>query len=1044
MEFPISKIAIKKPATIFLFMVLIVVAGWISYRNLPREASPDITWPHLYVTVPFPGATPKDVESQITNKLEKEFQNIEHLEEMRSKSSNGQVTVDLKFDFGIDLDNVRVDVREALDKVKSDLPEDAEDWIISEFNLSEEPIMTINLSSDAGLFLLKEVAEDLKDRIKTIPGVLEVQRFGGLEKEVQIRVNPEKLRFFNLDLNSISDTIQAENRTIPGGTLKVGPRELFINVPGEVTSMYDIKNMIITDYDGAPIRIKDVADVRFTFKEVTSRSRLNGKETVSLEVSKRSGENLIKISNTIKEIVNETQEKYGEKITFSILNDESVSISELVSDLENNIYTGLLFVFLILFLFLGKRNAIFVGIAIPLSMLMSFLVLSWVGITLNFIVLFSLIVSLGLLVDNAIVIVENIYRHIQSGKNTIDASITGVSEVAIPVIASTLTTLMVFFPMIYMPGIMGEFMNYLPKTLIITLSCSLIVGLVFNPVVCSVFMKKPVSTKVIDEEELALQSKFLVRYSHVLKWTLKHPWITLSIMGIFWVSTIAFYFTISNPSFKTEFFPKEEAREAVIRITSPQGTILEVSDGIVKEIEEAVAPYSKYTDSIVSNVEGTDSKIKLAFPNWEHWKEYKPSEVIEKIRALLPQFLGAEVRLDQKGGGGPPVGRAVNVEIRGENLQDLKNVADGVKNKIKDIEGMVNLETSADSNRSQIRITIDREKIARHGLHTIQVATIIRTAFNGREVSTYRIDQEEYDIILRLDEKFRQYDSDLNAIYINTKQGQSVPLSELATVKRELAGATLHHLDLKRIITVEADASKERSGAEVLKDVKSRLNDYNLPKGITIKYSGADKTQNETQDFLVKSFGVALFLIFLLLVTQFNSFTMPFIILASVFASFAGVFMGMTIHSSPISILMGGIGIISLAGIVVNNAIVLIDYTGQLRKKGHSCHDAVVIAGMVRLRPVLLTAATTILGLIPITMGMDINFYRWPNFVVFGSEGGTFWLPMSYSIIYGLAVATFLTLFMVPILYTLNDRASQKIQTLRAKIFAGKKPVEVL
>jgi multidrug efflux pump len=1041
-SFSLSKLAIQNPSTIFLFMALIAVVGWISYTGLPREAAPDITWPHLYVTVPFPGATPNEVEAQITNKLEQELQNIEHLEELRSRSSNGYVTVDLKFDFDIDLDDARIKVREALDDVKADLPDEAEDWTIADFNLSEMPIMTINLSSKLGLLLLKDVAEDLRDKIKSIPGILEVNRFGGLEKEVQIRIDPEKLSFYKLDLNDITRTIQAENRTIPGGTMKVGPRELFIYVPGEVKSFHQIKEMIVSDDGGAQVRISDVADVRFAFKEVESRSRYEGVESISLEVSKRSGENLLVIANEVKEIVADFEKTYEGKISFILLDDNSEWVTKFVKDLENNIYTGMLFVFLVLFFFLGKRNAVFVGLAIPFSMLMSFMVLSLIGISLNFIVLFSLIVSLGLLVDNAIVIVENIYRHVQSGKGPVEAAIIGSGEVASPVIASTLTTLLVFFPMIYMPGIMGQFMGYLPKTLIVTLSCSLVVGLIFNPVLCSRLMKKPKKVKVVDEIELVKKSRFLVKYSNALTWTIDRPIRSLFIMAVFWFGMIFLYFGVVNPDSKSEFFPKEEPRAGIIRITSPEGTILKVSDSIVKEIEGEILPFSKYTDSIVSNVKSTNSKINLAFPDWEEWDGFRPGEKLEEIRALLNQFTGAEVRLDQRTNG-PPVGRDINIEIRGENLDELQKVSNEVKNLIKNITGLVNLETSADSSRSQIRVDIDREKIARHGLTVTQVSSIIRTAFNGQDVSTYRVEQDEYDIIVRLDERFRRYDTDLESLFIKSPKGDSVPLGELIRVKREKAGSTIHHLDLKRIITVEGDSSKERSGAEVLKDVKKKLENFTLPVGITIAYSGADKSQKETQVFLVQSFGIAIFLIFVLLVTQFNSFVLPFIIMASVFASLAGVFMGMSIHGTPISIMMGGIGMISLAGIVVNNAIVLIDYIGQLRQRGHSTREAVVLAGMTRLRPVLLTAITTIIGLLPITLGMDIDFYRWPNIVVFGSEGGTFWKPMNLSIIYGLTVATFLTLFLVPVLYSLIDTTKAKFSRLKSRLFGRKQDEQI-
>ncbi|MBT4290242.1 MAG: efflux RND transporter permease subunit [Deltaproteobacteria bacterium] len=1036
MEFKISTLAIKKPSTIFLFMLLVVLIGWTSYKALPREAAPDITWPHLYVTVPFPGATPNDIEAQITNKLEQELQNVEGMEELKSRTKNGMVTVDLKFDFGYDMDKARVKVREALDKVKPDLPDDAEDWIISEFSFSDEPILIVNLSSAVGLFYLKNAAEDLKDRLMSIPGILEVTRVGGLEKEVQIRINPEKLQFYNLDFNTVSDTIAAENKTIPGGLVKVGPRELYINVPGEFESIADIRKVIITYQNNSPVYLTDLANVQFTFKDIDKRSRLNTVESVSLEVSKRKGENLVHLSDSVKKIVDEEQKKFGTKIKFSILGDQSVFVKKLVSDLENNIFTGILFVFLVLFLFMGIRNAIFVGIAIPMSMLMSFTVLRWVGITLNFIVLFSLIVSLGMLVDNAIVIVENIYRHIQSGKSRIEAAITGVSEVAGPVIASTLTTLLAFFPIIFMPGIMGEFMNFLPKTLIITLSCSLVVGLIFNPVICATLMKVSEKKETLDEAELVRKSKFLMKYSKILEWTLRHPFYTLVIMLGFWVGMFMLYFGAVNTDKHTEFFPKEEAREAVIRIVSPQGTTLEASDKVVQKIENGAMDFKIHTDSIVSNVGGSESKIRLNFPNWEKWKTLRPSEVIEKIRNLLPSFSGADIKLDQRGGGGPPVGRPINVEVKGKFFKDIYKVTNDIKNLIKDVPGLVNLETSADSDRSEIKIIIDRDKIARHGLRISQVAGIIRTAFNGRDVSTYRVGQDEFDIIVRLDKKYRKYDSDLGDLQILTPQGESIVLREVAKISREQAGGTIHHLDLKRIITVEADASKERSGADVLTEVKERLKEYNktVPAGITINYTGANKVQNEAQAFLVQSFFVAIFLIFLLLVTQFNSFIRPIIILATVIASLAGVVLGMSVHNLPISVLMGGIGTVSLAGIVVNNAIVLIDYIGQLRDKGYDYYDAIVVAGMVRLRPVVLTAVTTILGLLPISVGMDINFYRWPNVVVFGSEGGTFWLPMNLAIIYGLGVATFLTLFLVPVLYLLTEKSKIGLGNLKNRI----------
>ena len=1043
MEFKLSKFAIYKPATIYILMLLIIISGTSAYRSLPREAAPDIQIPLIIVSVPFPGASPVEVEAQIINKLEKELQNIDHLKEMKSTATDGAGVIQLEFTPDFNIDDALDEVREKLDQVEHELPEDAEDAVLKEINLSEEPILIVNLSGELGLVNLKNIADDLKDRIEGVAGVLEVVRIGGLEKEVQVNVDPGKLKYYNLDLNMISNTIIAENRSIPGGTMNIGTMRYLINVPGEARTIEEIQDMIVTSPRYGPIKIKDIANVEFTFKEVDSRSRLNGLESVSLEISKRTGENLTRISREIKAIVQQEEAKYGGKVKYTFLNDSSEFVNRLISDLENNIFTGIIFVCVVLLLVMGARNSLFVGLAIPFSMLMSFMVLQWIGITLNFVVLFSLILALGMMVDNAIVIVENIYRHVQSGKPRKEAAVIGVSEVAFPVISSTITTLAAFLPLLFMPGIIGEFMNYLPKTLIITLTCSLVVGLIFNPVVCATLMKRPKGqTGTLDEVALVQQSKLLLKYRTLLERALRHPWLSLLFLGIFWWGVVLIYFMVSNPEGKTEFFPVQEPRSASVLIEAPFGTNLETSDEIVKIVEAAVQPYAKHTDAVVASVGESnrpwDSRILLAFPDWQEWEELRPSEVIEEIRSYFSKFVGAEFRLTQDAAG-PPAGRAVNIEVTGEDYQRMNDTAEGIKALIQDVPGLVNLESDYDSNRAELRVVIDRDKIARHNLRINQVAGLIRAAFNGRDVSTYRIGQDEYDIVVRLDEQFRQYETDLESLFILTPDNVSIPLSELAYVSRKPATGSLRHIDLNRVVTIVGDASKERSGADVLREIQERLAGFQLPEGVSISYTGANREQRESQAFLVQSFIVAMFLIFMVLVTQFNSITLPFVILFSVFVSFSGVFLGMILHGRPISILMGGIGTISLAGVVVNNAIVLIDYTNQLRKRGFSCHDAVVLAGMVRLRPVVLTAVTTILGLLPITMGMDINFYRWPDVIVFGSEGGTFWQPMNLAVIYGLSVATFITLLIVPILYSLNDAGKEGLAKLgsRLKKFAA-------
>lgn len=1029
MRFLPSDLAISRPASIYIFIVILALMGLSSYQALPRESAPDVQIPLLIVTIPYPGASPEDVEALITHKVENELQGLENLKKISSTSTEGAAMITLEFHLGFDIDDARTKTREGLDRAQPELPSDAEDPIISEINLSERPILIVNLAGKYDLFQLKEIAEDLKDRLEGIPGVLEVKRAGGLEREVQVWVDPDKLNYYNLDLNQVSNTIANENTTIPAGDITLGRMKYMIRVPGEIENPAEIREMVVAAPQQVPIYVKDLAQVRFGFKEVTSKSRLNGLSSVSLSVSKRSGENIIFIADAVKKIVAEEQKRHGKNLTFSILNDESKRIKSLVSDLENNIYTGLIFVVGSLMLIMGLTTSLFVGIAIPLSMLISFIVLQWAGITLNFVVLFSLILALGMLVDNAIVVVENIYRHMESGLGAIEAARVGVGEVAIPVISSTLTTLAAFMPLLFMPGISGDFMSYLPKTLIITLTASLFVGLILNPVLCATLMRPHGEPLVQDAESMAQKSRIMRAYRASLEWALANRWKTMGLTMFAWVAMAGVYFGLVLPKAGVEFFPQSEPGSATVQIEAPFGSTLEASDKIVKDIEGSLEKYYDHTEAIVANVgqrqggsgqggrETHNSHITLSFPDWQE-RDRTPTSIIEEIRASLDQFSGANFSIT-KPQGGPPTGKPVNLEISGPDPKVLKELSLDVQSKIKDLEGLVNLEDDMSATRSEIQVELDRQKVAQAGLSTSQVANVIRTAFNGREVSTWRVGKDEYDIVVRLDERFRTSVTDIQGLFIKAPNGRSIPLSELAQVKTAAAKGSIRHIGLKTVITVSGDAEGV-PGATLLKQVQQRLEGYQLPQGYQINYTGENEAQQEMQDYLGKSFLIALFLIFLVLVTQFNSVYLPFIILSAVFLSLMGVFLGWTLHFSPLSIMMGGIGIISLAGVVVNNAIVLIDYIGQLRREGRSMHDAVVLAGMLRLRPVMMTAITTILGLIPIVLGLDINFYR-EGIIAFGSDSAQMWQPMARSVVYGLAVATLLTLIIVPVIYSLVE-----------------------
>jgi len=1039
--FWLSKLAIQRPTSIYIMMMLIFFVGLSAYLTIPREAAPEVQIPFLIVTIPYPGSAPEDVESLIIDKLETEMQNVDGLKEMSSTSAEGAGMLFLEYFLGTDIDEAKTEVREVLDRISHELPNEAEDGIITEINTADFPILTVNLSGTAGLFRLKEVAEDMKEDIEAIPGILEVKRTGGLEREVQVNVDPDKLRYYNLDLNQVANTIAFENTSIPAGDITVGPLKYMIRIPGEINSPRDIEEMVISAPNQIPIFIRDVAEVKLAFKEVTSRSRFYEVESVSLSISKRSGENLLEITEKIREIIKTYQEKYRGVVTLTILSDYSDFVKQLVRDLENNIYSGLVSVLIVLLLILGLRNSLFVAAAIPFSILISFLILQSLGITLNMIVLFGLIMALGMLVDNAIVVVENIYRHLESGLPPKQAALTGVSEVAIPVITSTMTTLAAFTPLLFMPGTMGDFMSYMPKTLIITLSASLFVGLVINPVLCSTIMRNPKRLKGTDGISITGKSRILNSYRFILGWSLRHRFWVIVMVIVVWIIIIGSYFTFTLPKAGVEFFPTSEAEHAVIHIDAPFGTSLENSDRMVRNIEKNINSYHAATDSIVANVgQGRGnfsstgktthlSHIVAAFPNWEKRKKL-PSLIIAEIREQLRNYTGATYRIT-KATHGPPTGKPINIVLSGEDLKILKAISLDIQKRIKNVPGLVNLVDNFSANRSEIQIIVDRQKAARLGLRTMQVASIIRTAFNGKDVSTYRTGKDEYDIIVRLDQNHRTSLANIKHLYIKTPAGVSVSLSELAIVKNAVALGSIRHIDAKRVISVTGDA-EGASGAVVLQRVQSQLQDFKIPPGYSLRYSGENESQQEMQAYLPKAFLVAVFLIYLILVTQFNSLAIPFIIITSIFLSFMGVFLGMIIHQSPISIMMGGIGVISLAGVVVNNAIVLIDYIRQLQASGMARQEAIVLGGILRLRPVLLTAMTTILALMPVTLGLDINFSRSDIFVL-GSESGQMWLPMALGVIYGLSVATVLTLIVVPVLYSTVESGRERFASIFSK-----------
>ncbi|MCF6268855.1 MAG: efflux RND transporter permease subunit [Melioribacteraceae bacterium] len=1104
----LTDVSIDNRTSVFVLIFAIIIAGVSSYMSLPREAAPDVQIPLIIVATPYFGVSPEDIESLVTQPIEKELNSISDVKEITSSSTEGFSNIKVEFDSGFDIDDALQKVRDKVNKAEKELPDDVEKPQIIELNFSEFPIFTFNISGPLGLVKLKDIAEDMKDEMENISGVLEVKISGGLEREVKVDVDINKLFHYNIRFDDVIDAIQNENKTIPGGSIDIGNSSFLVRVPGEFDRPYIIQDLIVKMKDGLPVYVKDVAKVEYAFADRSTYARLNGADCVTLNISKQTGSNIIEIADQLKDVISEYELRLPESVEFSVTVDQSNDIRRSVKNLENNIFSGLVLVLLVLFVLLGLRNATFVALAIPLSMLISFTVLSMLDITLNFVVLFALILALGMLVDNAIVVIENTYKFLEEGNDLLTAAKEGAKEVAWPITTSTLTTLMVFGPLMFWPGVIGDFMKYLPITLIVTLSASLFVALVINPVLASKYMKlekkgeesnsffgkifRPIkkithlfgdtllprtinayekqlakvlgadrdpNTKVNKRNWLGLASiiPFLILYGIINSIPQIPPFVALFLEIVLGVGVILIFTNIRlrvlASSFMAlifiiniygmfghgiEFFPVVDPERVFVNIESPTGTNITASNRIARNIEKQL---SKFADvdvkEYVANVgasnnqfdatTSTPNKSTITIQFVDFHNRLKSSLVTsDEIRDAIVNIAGAEVEVKMEEHG-PPVGEPINVEIIGEDFDKLGNLSEDIRNKILTIDGVVDLKDDYDGGRPEIRIIIDREKAALYQMSTTIIANSIRTAINGFTASKYRINEEEYDIKVRLQKDQREDIGVLNSMRIvyNTKKGKtlSVPLISVATIEYTTGPGSIKRKDLKRVVTITGNVDASYNANEVLRKVKGMLANYDLPQDYRIGYGGQDEEQKKAEDFLSKAFMIGFLGIMMILVIQFNSFSQPLMIMIAVAISLVGVFIGLTVMAMPFGIIMTGIGVISLAGVVVNNNIVLIDYINILRKRGLSINQAALRAGIRRFRPVTLTAVTTILGLIPLTFGFGFDLYTFS--IESGGADSAFWRPMGVAVIFGLLFGTILTLVVVPVMYSVfSDTAA--------------------
>jgi multidrug efflux pump subunit AcrB len=1099
-EFALTSLAVDHRTAMLVLFVIISVMGAQSYRSTPKESFPEMTQPILAINTVYPGVSPADIETQVTRVLEEDLSTIPELDELSSTSVEGYSSITAQFQTSVNLDEALQKVREKVDLAKPDLPADAEEPSIVEFNFSEVPIMQVNVSGEYGLVRLKELAEEMQDRFEMIPSILRADLRGGLEREVKVDVDLGRLQYYGVELQDVIDAIRDENVNIPGGSIDVGATKYLVRVDGELDDPSLIEDFVVTVADGRPIYVRDVAAVDFGFAERESFSRMGDHAVVTLDIVKRSGENIIETADAVRAEIEAMRPTFPPSTSVSITADQSKQIVMMVSALENNIVSGLILIVGVLLFFLGLRTSVFVAISIPTSMLLSFIVLYYMGMTLNMIVLFSLILALGMLVDNAIVVVENIYRFLEQGWERKLAVKKAVGEVAVPIISSTATTLAAFMPLLFWPGEVGEFMGYLPKTLIVTLTASLVVALTIVPVLCAMYIQlegtKPEPLRpamkwtligaavlglaliaranlltaglfvatgvglwalhrwVLDAVAYRFRTNGVTRligsYERTVRWALDHRGATVGMTVVAFVA-IGTVFGITH-SDQIEYFPESmPPAQLLVDVETPVGTRVSITDSIVQRIEREIAGVGGREDweSVVSVTGGAGGgagaammggggpsgpetgRVTVSLIDFQD-RQRDGFETLAEMQASIGRDIaGAEITVGQASQG-PPAGAPVSIEIVGEDPDVLKALSDQLIQIVENApvaQMLVGLESDLNSARPELSVAVDREKAALYDLNTSEVGNAIRGAINGVEAAKYRTGNDEYDIVVRLAEPYRQELEGLRELTVMT-EGTQVPLVSVASWSIEEGAGSIRRKDQARVATITSDVAAGYANNQALAEVQATLVDFAtaLPPGYTIQYTGQSQEQAEAQEFLSGAFVIALMLIALILISQFNSVVKPVVILTSVLMSTMGVLVGLMVFQMPFGIINTGIGIISLAGVVVNNAIILIDYIGTLRgRDGMDRKEALVLAGKTRFRPVILTAVTTALGLVTLAIGLNFDFfglYRELNPEIYwGGEQAAWWGPMCVAIIAGILVATFLTLVLVPVMYSIVDDA---------------------
>jgi len=1120
-EFKLTTLALKNKNTVYLGLFILLVFGIISYITMPKELFPEINFPTVFVQTVYPGNSPEDIENLISRPLENELQTVKGINQLKSNSMQDFSMIFVEFQTNVNIKEALVDVKDAIDKAKSELPNNLlADPVATVFDMSQMPILYVNLYGDYSLIQLKNYAEYLQEEFERIAEISKVDISGVDERQILVEIDLHKMEALGLSFQAIENAVMMENITMAGGELKMGKTLRSVRTIGEFKSIDEIRHIILKQDPTQIVYLKDVAEVIDGFEDKKTYARLNGEPVVTLAIVKKSGENLITATESIHAALATAQldGSIPSDLEIAYTFDQSKSTKDQLSNLENSIILGVLLVITVLFFFLGLRNAILVGLAIPLSIFITFVILNLQNAQVNMIVLFSLILALGMLVDNGIVVVENITRFRDRGYSRFEAARRGVGEIAVPIISSTLTTLAAFFPLMFWGGMMGEFMKYMPITLMVVLTSSLFVGLIIIPVMTNTFeraskgkMKKSsrkhyiiggaftifatifyIMDAYVPANMLALVAILMISHQLFMKkvslWFQKvflgwmeeyylrfirfslrgrHPHMIMVGMFILFFITLGFFMSRDN---EVLLFPGAEPGTINIIASLPLGTDIEVSDSVSQIIENKVVEVlgekmfmvKSILTTVGAGVRGMEDMptgdtphrfmVQVNFMDFVNREGVNTTDIMKDFGdTFVEQYPGISFTLESDAHGGPPTGPPVNIEIAGKYFDELLLIADSVISKIDNspIQGIEGLKTDIQLGKPELLVEIDRDKAQRYGLSTLTIASTIRTALFGKEISGFKIGEDEYPINIRLAEEYR---IDLSSLmnqkisFFNQATGMlaQVPISAVASFTYGTTYGSVNRIDMQRVVTVYSGILQGANSAKINQQLKQLLKNQNLPEGYTIKFTGQQEETENTSVFMLQAMLLIISLMTIILVTQFNSFIKPIIIIASVFFSIIGVLGGLATFKMDFVVMMTGIGIISLSGVVVNNAIVMVDYVGLLKRLKRVelglgqkdllppdvAMECIVQAGKTRLRPVLLTAITTILGLSPMAMGLNIDFAGLftalePN-IYFGGDNALYWGPLASTVIFGLAFATIVTLIVVPAMYSIAARTRAK------------------